>query len=52
MTYKTETGRDSKRILQALVVVFIVWVALWASTGGLDRMLSEDTTTAVVHSSI
>jgi hypothetical protein len=52
VTYKTETGRGSNRIMQSLVVLFIVWVAFWASTGGLERMLTEDTTTAVVHSAI
>lgn len=50
VTYKTETARDSKRVMQALVVLFIVWVAFWASTGGLDRMLADDTTTEVVRS--
>lgn len=51
MTYKTATARDSKRAMQVLVVIFIVWVAFWASTGGLDRML-DDTTTAVLRSAI
>ncbi|MGH8915097.1 MAG: hypothetical protein ACRDZM_11360 [Acidimicrobiia bacterium] len=49
MTYKTETARSSKRAMHALVVIFIVWVAVWASTGGLDRLLAEEATAAITR---
>lgn len=38
--------------MHALVVLFIVWVAYWASTGGLDRILADDMTNAIVLSAI
>jgi hypothetical protein len=47
VTFETETARDCTRALRALIVLFIVVVAIWASTGGLDRMLAEQATSAL-----
>lgn len=49
MTYQAETARSSSRILRLLVVVMIVWVAYWASTGGLDQIIvpEEEPATSV-----
>ena len=43
MTYQGEPTRSNSTILKVLVVVTIVWVAYWASTGGLDRIVVPET---------
>jgi hypothetical protein len=35
-----------------LIVIFIAWVAYWASTGGLERMLVDEPTTSALRSLI
>lgn len=52
MTYEPGVARDSVRVMRGLVILFIIWVAYWASTGGLDRLLAEDTTTVLLHTAI
>jgi hypothetical protein len=40
VTFEPGHAREPNRVMRGLVVVFIVWVAYWASTGGLDRLLA------------
>lgn len=48
MTYTGNSKRPTSRVLNALVVVTIAIVAVWAMTGGLDEIQVTETETAVV----
>lgn len=48
MAYRSDNAPGARRTLKLLVLVFITWVALWASTGGLDRLLADDTPSSVL----
>jgi hypothetical protein len=41
VTFETETASDCRTAMRVLAIVFVVAVAVWASTGGLERMLGE-----------
>lgn len=48
MTYTGNTSRTTNRVMIALVVVTIAFVAFWAMNGGLDEIQVAETETAVV----
>lgn len=52
MTYRTDDAAKGSRALRALVVIFIAWVAIWASTGGLAGMLADDTVSSMVRTTM
>ena len=39
MTFEGEATKSSTRTMKVLVVVVIIWVAYWATNGGLDRIV-------------
>ena len=39
MTFEGEATKSSTRTMKVLVVVLIIWVAYWATNGGLDRIV-------------
>lgn len=52
VTFRPDGAREPNNIMRGLVVLFIAWVAYWASTGGLARMMADDATTAILRSVI
>jgi len=38
--------KSSSRTMKMLVIVFAVWVAYWAATGGIDRIPVSTSSTA------
>jgi hypothetical protein len=42
LTYNGEQTRTGANVLKTLVILTIVWVAYWAATGGLDRIVIPD----------
>ncbi len=49
MTYRTDDAAKGSRALRALVVIFIAWVAIWASMGGLAGLLADDAIGSTLH---
>lgn len=39
MTYDGQPTRAATNLMKALVIITIIWVAYWAATGGLDRIV-------------
>ncbi len=48
MAYRSDNASGAGRALRLLALIFIVWVAFWASTGGLARLLADDTTSSLL----
>ena len=46
MTYQGQPSSSTNTILKVLVVILIIWVAYWASTGGLDQITTTGSTPA------
>jgi hypothetical protein len=40
VTFETETSSDCRTALRVLAILFVIVVALWASTGGLAGMMA------------
>ena len=38
MTFEGEATKSSTRTMKILVVVLIIWVAYWATNGGLEQI--------------
>jgi hypothetical protein len=49
VTFRTETATDFRRALRTLAVIFMILVALWASSGGLAGMLAAEADAAAVQ---
>lgn len=52
MTYHGEPSRSTNTVMKTLIVVAIVLVAYWASTGGLDRIGVPESATAVTSTTL
>lgn len=52
MTYQGQTTGSSNTTLKILVIGMIIWVAYWASTGGIDRIPLNETAATTTSTSI
>lgn len=43
MTYQGQPTGSSNTTLKILVIGMIIWIAYWASTGGIDRIPLNET---------
>ena len=42
MTFEGEATKSSTRTMKVLVVVLIIWVAYWATNGGLEQIAAPE----------